>query len=125
MILSRSRPDLAPFKHSRYFRLLTGGQELSSVGMMICYVALPYQAYRISHSSLIVGLLSIAELLPVLLAGLIGGTLAGALIANALLWQQLWLLFVLAGLLAGAFGVQRPSVDALVPLFIPHDDLPA
>ena len=45
---------------------------------------------------------------------------AGALIANALLWQQLWLLFVLAGLLAGAFGVQRPSVDALVPLFIPQ-----
>jgi MFS family permease len=145
MILSRLRPDLAPFKHSRDFRLLTGGQELSSVGMMICYVALPYQAYLISHSSLIVGLLSIAELLPVLLAGLIGGTLAdaverrrlilisqavatgcaAALIANALLWQQLWLLFVLAGLLAGAFGVQRPSAEALVPLFIPHDDLPA
>jgi len=111
---------------------------------MICYVALPYQAYQISHSSLVVGLLSCAELLPVLLAGLLGGALAdalerrrlilitqavalcctGLLVANAMAWHQLWLLFVLAGLLAGAFGVQRPSVDTLVPLLVSHVDLP-
>src|SRR6266702_5754390 len=98
---------------------------------MICYVALPYQAYQISRSSLVVGLLSCAELLPVLLAGLLGGALAdaierrslilvtqaaaiactAALLANALVWQQLWLLFVLAGLLAGAFGLQRRSEE--------------
>jgi MFS family permease len=145
MILSRLKPDLAPFKHSRDFRLLYLGQAGGSAGAMICYVALPYQAYRISHSSLVVGLLSVAELLPVLLAGLVGGTLADALerrklilvtqavtigcaavlIANALFWEQLWLLFVLAGLLAGAFGVQRPSVEVLVPRLVPHDDLPA
>jgi MFS family permease len=112
--------------------------------VMICYVALPFQAYLISRSSLVVGLLSCAELIPVLLAGLIGGALAdalerrrlilitqavavgcaGLLVANSLLWGQLWLLFALAGLLAGAFGVQRPSVDALVPRLIGHDDLP-
>lgn len=145
MIISRLKPDLAPFRHSRDFRLLTTGQEASSIGMMICYVALPYQAYLISHSSLIVGLLSVAELLPVLLAGLVGGTLADALerrrliliaqavaigccavlLANALIWRQLWLLFVLAAVFTGALGVQRPSVEALVPLFIPHEDLPA
>jgi MFS family permease len=145
MILARLKPDLAPFKHSREFRLLTTGQELGSIGMMICYVALPYQAYRISHSSFIVGALSVAELLPVLLAGLIGGTLADALerrrlilitqavatvcvaglIVNALVWKQLWVLFVLAALFTGAQGVQRPSVEALVPLLIPHADLPA
>ncbi len=78
-IFARLKPDLAPFKHSRDFRLLYIGQAGSSAGAMICYVALPYQAYRISHSSLVVGLLSVAELLPVLLAGLIGGTLADAL----------------------------------------------
>ena len=145
MMLSRLRPDLAPFKHSRDFRLLYLGQAGGSAGAMICYVALPYQAYRISHSSLVVGLLSVAELLPVLLAGLVGGTLADALerrklilvtqgvsiscaavlVANALFWGQLWLLFVLAGLLAGAFGMQRPSVEVLVPRLVPHDDLPA
>jgi MFS family permease len=140
----RLSPDVAPIRHSREFRLLYFGQAGSSAGVIICYVALPYQAYQISHSSLVVGLLSCAELLPVLLAGLVGGALAdalerrrlilitqavavccaGILVANALAWRQLWLLFALAGLLAGAFGMQRPSVDALVPLLVRHDDLP-
>lgn len=111
---------------------------------MICYVALPYQAYQMTHSSLIVGLLSCAELAPLLLTGLIGGALAdaierrrlilltqagavacmGALLANALAWHLLWLLFVLAGLLAGAYGLQRPSVEVLVPRLVRHEDLP-
>jgi hypothetical protein len=34
-------------------------------------------------------------------------------------------LFVAAALLAGAFGVQRPSLEALVPRLVRHDDLPA
>lgn len=141
---ARLSPDLSPIRHSQQFRLLYAGQAGSSGGAMICYVALPYQAYRLSHSSLIVGLLSCAELLPLLLAGLLGGALAdaierrrlilitqgaatgcaAALIANALLWRQLWVMFVLAGLLAGAFGLQRPSVEVLVPRLVRHDDLP-
>src|SRR5215469_13249053 len=115
-LLRRLRPDLAPIRHSRDFRLLYAGQAASSAGVMICYVALPFQAYLISRSSLVVGLLSCAELIPVLLAGLIGGALAdalerrrlilitqavavgcaGLLVANSLLWGQLWLLFALA-----------------------------
>lgn len=140
----RLSPDVAPIRGSREFRLLYFGQAGSSAGVIICYVALPYQGYQISHSSLVVGLLSVAELLPVLLAGLVGGALAdglerrslilitqavavccaAVLVANALAWRQLWLVFALAGLLAGAFGMQRPSVDALVPLLVRHDDLP-
>ncbi len=137
-------PDLAPIRHSRDFRLLYTGQAATQTGAMICFVALPFQAYAISHSSLVVGLLSSAELVPVLLAGLLGGTLADALerrklvlitqgaaaictaglAVNALTIRQLWLLFVLAGLLTGAYGLQRPSVEVLVPLLVPHDDLP-
>src|SRR5262249_48282917 len=99
--------------------------------------------YQISHSSLVVGLLSCAELLPVLLAGLIGGAFAdalerrrlilitqavagccaGILGANALALRPLWPPFPLAGLLGGVCGMQRPSVDALVPLLVSHDDL--
>lgn len=143
-IIRRLSPDVAPIRHSRDFRLLYFGQAAGSAGAMICYVALPYQAYQISHSSLVVGLLSCAELLPVLLAGLLGGALAdaierrrlilitqgaaigctAALLANALFWRQLWPLFVLAGLLVGAFGLQRPSVEVLVPRLVAHDELP-
>ena len=140
----RLAPDLAPFRHSRDFRLLYSGQAASSGGSMICYVALPYQAYLISHSSLIVGLLSCAELLPVLFGGLIGGALADSverrklilitqscavicaagLAVNAMVGRQLWLLFVLATLLTTAFCLQRPSVEVIVPRLVPHDDLP-
>ena len=144
MFFSKLRPDLAPIRHSREFRLLYTGQGLSSAGVMVGYVALPYQAYQLSRSSLIVGLLSCAEFAPLLLTGLIGGALAdaierrrlilltqgaavcctGGLLANALAWHLLWPLFVLAGLLAGAYGLQRPSVEVLVPRLVPHADLP-
>jgi MFS family permease len=137
-------PDLAPIRHSRDFRRLYAGQSANSGGSMICYVALPYQAYLISHSSLIVGLLSCAELLPVLFGGLIGGALADSverrklilitqsctaacgagLAVNAMIGKQLWLLFVLATVLTSAFCLQRPSVEVIVPRLVAHDDLP-
>lgn len=143
--LGRLQPDLAPLRHSRDYRLLYAGQAGTDAASVICYVAMPYQAYKLSHSSLVVGLLTCAELLPVLMAGLLGGALADAverrrlivitqvaaaccvtaLVANALAWRQLWLLFVAAALLAGAFGLQRPSVEALVPRLVGRDDLPA
>ncbi len=140
---ARLRPDLAPFRHSRQFRLLYAGQAAGTVSAMICYVAVPYQAYQLSRSSLVVGLVSAAELVPVLIAGLVGGVLADAverrvlivatqagaaacmvaLAVNALLWQRLWVLFLAGGLLAGVFGLQRPSVEAIVPTLIAREDL--
>jgi MFS family permease len=142
---ARLGPDLAPFRRSREFRLLYTGQAASFAGAMIGFVAMPYQAYRLSHSSLIVGLLSFAELVPLLAAGILGGTLAdglerrrlivatescmcagtAGLVANALLWRQLWVLFLLAGLTAGVAGLQRPSLEVLVPRLVARDDLHA
>ena len=45
---------------------------------MVTYVALPYQAYQLSGSSLVVGLLGLAELCPLLVAAFLGGALADA-----------------------------------------------
>jgi predicted MFS family arabinose efflux permease len=142
---ARLGPDLAPFRGSREFRLLYAGQAASYAGGMIEFVAMPFQAYRLSHSSLIVGLLSFTELVPLLVAGILGGALADAverrrliittecclcacsafLAANALLWRQLWVLFVLGALATGVSGLQRPSVEVLVPALVARDDLAA
>jgi len=46
---------------------------------MLTYVAVPYQVYQLSHSSLYVGLLGAAQLVPLLLAALLGGALADSL----------------------------------------------
>jgi MFS family permease len=143
--MTGQRGYFAALRRSRDFRLLYLGQFGGLAGSMICYVAMPYQAYQITHSSLVVGLLSCAELIPVVVAGLVGGILAdtlerrrlivltqaaaacgvGGLVGNALLWHQLWVLFVLAALVALALGLQRPSVEALVPVLVARDDLAA
>jgi MFS family permease len=143
-LAARLAPDFGPIRHSRDFRLLYGGQAANSTGAMVCFVALPYQAYQISHSSLVVGLLSCAEVIPVLVAGLLGGALAdtverrrlilvtqacsaaciAGLAVNALTGGRLWLVFVLAAALSLSFGLQRPSVEVIVPRLVPHADLP-
>ena len=74
----RLRIDLSPLRGSRELRLLFLGGGISFAGSMLTFVALPYQAYRLSHSSLIVGLLSLAELIPLLVTAFIGGALADA-----------------------------------------------
>jgi MFS family permease len=145
-LLRLATMDVGPLRRRRDFRLLWIGQGVSFFGSMITYVALPYQAYQLSGSSLVVGLLGLAELAPLLVAAFIGGALADAvdrrrmmqvtellfaaasmvLVANALLpHPQLWLLFVMSVLLASLDGLQRPSLDALTPRLVERDELPA
>ena len=70
--------DLAPLRH-RDYRLLFVGQSVSFLGTMITYVALPYQMYRLTGSSFAVGLLGLAELVPLLATAFLGGVLADAI----------------------------------------------
>jgi MFS family permease len=143
--VDRARLDLSPLRRSPEFRRLYAGQAVSFAGSMITYVALPYQAYQLTHSSLVVGLLGVAELAPLVVAALLGGALADAadrrrlilgaeagglavavaLVANAAAWHQVWLLFVLAVVSAFSSGMQRPSLEALVPQLVNRDDLAA
>lgn len=46
------------------------------MGTMITGVALPFQIYHLMQSVLMVGLLSLAQLIPLLITVLIGGVLA-------------------------------------------------
>ena len=138
--------DIGPLRRHRDFRLLVGARAVSFLGSMVTYVAVPYQVYRLTGSSLVVGLLGLAELVPLLLTAFLGGALAdavdrrrmvqltelalagasGALVLNAALAHpQLWLLFVVAALMAGLDGLQRPSLEALEPRLVERDELPA
>jgi MFS family permease len=142
----RLRLDLGPLRRSRDLRLLCIGSGVSFAGSMMTFVALPYQAYQLSRSSLIVGLLSVGELAALLVTALLGGALAdawdrrrmvlltesatcvvtGLLVLNALLGSpRLWALFVISFVLAGLDGLQRPSFDAMVPRLVPPEDLAA
>lgn len=52
--------NLSLLKRNRKFRLLFTSTTISLIGTMITNVALPYQIYHITHSTLMVGLLSLA-----------------------------------------------------------------
>lgn len=136
--------DIGPLRRHRDFRLLFVGQGLSFFGSMITFVAVPYQAYQLTGSPLVVGLLSAAELPPLLVTPFIGGALAdafdrrrlvwfaelslalcaGVLVVNALLPSpQLWVLFVIGMAMAGLDGLQRPPLDALTPRLVERHEL--
>jgi MFS family permease len=142
----RTGVDIGVLRRSRDLRLLICGRLVSYTGSMITYVALPYQAYRLTHSTLVVGLLGLAELAPLLVTALVGGALADArdrrkmvlrtevcsvvitalLVVNASLGKpRVWPLFVLSALFATVDGLQRPSLDGLLPRVVEREDLPA
>lgn len=138
--------DVSPLRDFRDFRLLFVGQAVSFAGTMITYVAVPFQAYALSRSSLVVGLVSLTELVPILVMSFVGGALADAvdrrrmvrlteagqctvtvlLLVNAALpHPQLWVLFAGVAGAAAIDSLQRPSLDALVPRIVPRDRLTA
>jgi len=138
--------DFGPLRRRRDFRLLFIGQAVSLFGSEITFVALPYQAYHLTGSSLVVGLLGLAELVPLLGAAFIGGALADAfdrrrmmqltelsfalaslvLVANALLpHPHVWVLFAVSVVQATLSGLQRPSLDALTPRLVERGELMA
>jgi MFS family permease len=146
--VSRSRllVDLSPVRHSHGFRLLFSGQLVSTLGSQLTVVAVPYQVFRMTHSSLDVGLVSLAQLVPLLVCSLIGGAVADAIdrrrlllvtelllsvvsaglaINGSLAQPRLWLLFALPAAAAGLAGFDRPAFNASIPRLVPAGDLMA
>jgi len=138
--------DFTPLRRHRDYRYLYIAQSVSFLGTMMTYVALPYQMFQLTHSSFMVGLLGVAELIPLLMTAFVGGALAdsvdrrrmvivtdvflacGSLSLVLLAWQAappVWSLYVLAGFMSGMNGLQRPSIDALMPRLVPREELMA
>jgi MFS family permease len=113
---------------------------------MLTYVALPYQVYQLTHSSFAVGLLGVVELVPLLLTAFVGGALADAvdrrrmviatdialaggsgMLALLALAERppVFALYLVAGFMSGMNGLQRPSLDALLPRLVSKEEIPA
>jgi MFS family permease len=136
--------DVGPLRRHREFRLLFVGQAVTYLGGMITYVAIPYQVYQLTGSSLVVGMLGLVEFACMLSMAFLGGALAdsvdrrrmvqltelallltsGLLLGNALLpHPSIAVLFVAAGLATLFDSLQRPSLDALLPRLVPREDV--
>ncbi|MDQ6747808.1 MAG: MFS transporter, partial [Candidatus Dormibacteraeota bacterium] len=138
--------DLGPLRRHRDFRLLTAGQAVSFLGSMVADVAVAFQVYDLTHSTVLVGMIGAVELLPMLVLGLAGGLFADArdrrrmvlgseavfaissavLLVNALAGRpSVSLLFVLTAARAGLYAIERPSLDAMMPRLVSRDEIPA
>ena len=144
--MSRLLVDLGPLRRHRNIRLLVGGQLVSLVGSSLTVVAVPYQVYRETHSSLWVGLASLIQL-PFLIAGslwggamgdrlnrrtllvassIVLGAFSAALALNAESSRAHFpLLLTLAALAAGAAGFAGPIRSATIPRLVEGDELVA
>ena len=71
--------DTTPLRESRDFRLLFTGQLISMLGTQLTVVAIPYQVYSTTHSSLQVGAISLAQLIPFLAGALSAGPIGDAI----------------------------------------------
>jgi len=70
--------DLTPLRRSRDYRALITGLGVSVIGNQLTTVAVPFQVYAITRSSLVVGLVSLAQLFPLIFGSLLGGSLVDA-----------------------------------------------
>ena len=66
--------DLSPLRRSRDFRALIGGLGVSTLGSQLTAVSVPFQVYAITRSSLYVGLVSLAQLFPLIFGSVLGGS---------------------------------------------------
>lgn len=135
--------NLSLLKKNKNFRCLFLGQSLSFFGTMISQVAFPYQIYLQTHSNFMVGLLSLAQLIPLLCTALLGGVLADRyhrrallLIAETLLvfscglltWNacltapHIWVLFVVGSAMSAINGLHRPALQGMQQQIIPASD---
>jgi MFS family permease len=138
--------DAGLLRRRREYRLLIAGQAISDLGSMITLVAIPVQAFKITGSSVAVGLLGVAEFVPILVLALVGGALAdafdrrrlvmlaevgallvvsGLVVNSALPDPKLWVLYVAAALIAACTAIRRPPLDALMPRLVERDELKA
>jgi len=105
--------DSTPLRESRDFRLLFIGQLVSMLGTQLTVVAIPYQTYSMTHSSLQVGAISLAQLLPFLAGALAAGPYGDALDKRPMMIWTGIVLALTSGALAVNAAVPHPSLVAL------------
>ncbi|MCD6047375.1 MAG: entS [Gammaproteobacteria bacterium] len=133
-------------KHNPNYRTLYFAQVISYFGTMISSIALPYQIYLETHSTLFVGLLSLCQLLPLLFTALFGGVLADrqqrskiliftnlflALCSSLLIWNatllkpHISIIFITSAIMFGLSGLQRPASVSIQQQLVDKKDFGA
>ncbi|GAA0793926.1 MFS transporter [Spirilliplanes yamanashiensis] len=138
--------DVTPLRTSKDYRFLFAAGAVSGFGSFITYVTIPYQVAKLTNDPLLVGLIGVAELVPLLFMSFVGGALAdyldrrrlvlfgeamltvlcGILLLNSLADEpHLWVLYLVAALTAATAGLMQPALEGLTPRIVTPDEIPA
>jgi MFS family permease len=137
--------DITPLRRSRDYRALISGLGVSVLGNQLTTVAVPFQVYAITRSSLMVGLVSLTQLFPLIFGSLLGGSLVDAvdrrkllllvegvcaccsagLALNSDFGPALWPLFILPAITASQSGIDSSARNAMLPGLVGMELLPA
>ena len=139
MARGRLLVDLGPLRQSQAFRRLWGGYLVTTLGSQLTVVAIPYQVFKLTHSSLDVGLVGLAQITPVLAGSLFGGSIADAVDRRRLLLvtqlslaacsvglalnssgghPALWPLYALSALGSGVASIDTPTRSAVLATLV-------
>lgn len=140
------RIDVTPLRVNRDFRLLFASGLVTGLGSFATYVAMPFQIAELTGSYVAVGILGLIEVVPLIIFGLWGGVLADRVDRRSMiLWTEcafvvlvvvlavnssltdphVWLIYVVSMFIAALDGLQRPSLDAVLPRVVPAEHLAA
>ena len=138
--------NTALLRTNRNFRNLWLSGVITGLGSFATYVAMPYQIAEITGSYVAVGVLGLTEVVPIIVFGLWGGVIADRfdrrtvvvrtelallllalvlLVNSQLSSPHVWVIYVVSAMFAAVDGIQRPSLDAMLPRVVEPADLPA
>ncbi|MCV7566710.1 MFS transporter [Micrococcus luteus] len=144
--MARLLVDITPLRVSPAYRRLWLGNTLAYVGTQLTLVAVSLEVFALTGSSFAVGLLGLAALVPLVVAGLYGDAIADrhdrrrvALTSSAVMWlttvgiaAQAWaglesvpVLYALVALHSGASGINQPTRGAIIPALVGLPLVPA
>jgi MFS family permease len=108
--------DLAPLRLDHDFRYIWLGQAISGVGSQVTRIALPYQVYVLTGSTVAIGVLSAAQLVAILIFAMGGGAIADTVDRRRLLLLTQSGLAVTSALLAFLAFAGSPPLAALIAI---------
>jgi MFS family permease len=108
--------DVSPLRDSVPYRAIWLGQVVSLIGTQMRYVAVPVQVFNLTGSTAAVGLIGLAELVPLVFFSIAGGALADRMDRRRLIAWTLVGSLVSSGALALVALPARPSLAAIYAL---------
>jgi MFS family permease len=135
--------DIGALRESKPFRRLTAGQLVSLIGRQITVVAVPYQVYILTRSPALVGLLGLAQVVPLISVSLAAGGVADrvdrrrlllvtqallglcslALLIGALRHPSVAFLFIVVAIAGAVSALDSPTRTAILPNLVSRERL--